>query len=78
MIPTLLMTSLIATTPIPSESAREFYKLESLVNKIQQWQNRKEREPVEDMINRSLTEFENGSNGSTEQEELLQLPSDGD
>ena len=29
-------------------------------------------------INKALMEFNNGSNGSTEQKELLQLPSDGD
>ena len=32
----------------------------------------------EDAINKALMEFEYGSNGSTESEELLQLPSDGD
>jgi hypothetical protein len=31
----------------------------------------------EDAINKALMEFENGSNGSTESQELLQLPSDG-
>jgi len=31
-----------------------------------------------DAINNALMEFNNGSNGSTEQKELLQLPSDGD
>ena len=31
----------------------------------------------EDAINRALMEFEHGSNGSTESQELLQLPSDG-
>jgi len=75
MIPTLLMTSLIATTPIPSESAREFYQLESIVNKLKQWKQEKEREPIEDMINRSLMELEYGSDGSAKSEELLQLPS---
>ena len=30
-----------------------------------------------DAINKALMEFEYGSNGSTEQKELLQLPSDG-
>ena len=30
-----------------------------------------------DAINKALMEFEYGSNGSTESEELLQLPSDG-
>ena len=32
----------------------------------------------EDTINKALMEFENGSNGSTESQELLQLSSDGD
>ena len=32
----------------------------------------------DDAINRALMEFEYGSNGSTESQELLQLPSDGD
>ena len=32
----------------------------------------------EDAINKALMEFEYWSNGSTESEELLQLPSDGD
>ena len=32
----------------------------------------------EDAINRALMEFEYGSNGSTESQELLQLPSDED
>ena len=31
----------------------------------------------EDAINKALMEFEYGSNGSTESQELLQLPSDG-
>ena len=31
-----------------------------------------------DSINKALMEFNNGSNGSTEQKELLQLPSDRD
>ena len=30
-----------------------------------------------DAINKALMEFENGSNGSTKSQELLQLPSDG-
>ncbi len=78
MIPTLLMTSLIATTPIPSESAREFYQLESIVNKLKQWKQEKEREPIEDMINNILMEYNYGSDGSTKSEELLQLSSSED
>ena len=49
-----------------------------MVNAIRNWKQEKERTPIEDMINTSLAEYENGSNGSTESEELLQLPSNGD
>ena len=48
------------------------------IEKLRDWKSRRKRTPIEDMINNTLTEYENGSNGSTEQEELLQLPSDGD
>ena len=45
------------------------------IEKLRNWESRRKRTPIEDMINNTLTEYENGSNGSTEQEELLQLPS---
>ena len=50
------------------------------VQKMRDWKSEQEREPVEDLLNSALEDMENnnGSNGSTEQEELLQLPSDGD
>ena len=48
------------------------------IEKLRNWESRRKRTPIDDMINNTLTEYENGSNGSTEQEELLQLPSDGD
>ena len=48
------------------------------IEKIRQHEAKQERISIDDMINNTLTEYENGSNGSTEQEELLQLPSDGD
>jgi len=43
------------------------------IEKIRDHESRKVRTPVEDMLNNTLTEYENGSDGSTEQEELLQL-----
>ena len=43
------------------------------IQKIRDHESRKVRTPVEDMLNNTLTEYENGSDGSTEQEELLQL-----
>ena len=48
------------------------------IQKMRDHESRIKRTPIEEMLNNTLTEYENGSNGSTEQEELLQLPSDGD
>ena len=49
-----------------------------MVDAIRNWKQEKERTPIEDMLNNTLTEYEYGSNDPTGQEELLQLPSDGD
>ena len=38
----------------------------------------KDRTPAEDAINKALMEFNYGSDGATQSEELLQLPSDED
>ena len=48
------------------------------IEKIRAHESRKVRTPVEEMINNTLTDYEYGSNDPTEQEELLQLPSNGD
>ena len=50
------------------------------IEKLRNWESRRKRTPIDDMINSALEDMEdnNGSNGSTEQEELLQLPSNGD
>ena len=48
------------------------------IEKIRDHESRKVRTPVEEMINNTLTDYEHGSNDPTEQEELLQLPSNGD
>ena len=45
---------------------------------IKQGQREKKMTDPTDAINSALMEFNNGSNGSTEQEELLQLSGDGD
>ena len=75
------------TAPITDDPAHAF----ELEIEESQWQyvydaieyiKRGEREKKmtdpSDAINSALMEFNNGSNGSTEQKELLQLPSDGD
>ena len=48
------------------------------IEKMRQHEAQQDRIPIEEMLNNTLTEYNYGSNGSTEQEELLQLPSDGD
>ena len=42
------------------------------------WRSEQERTPVEQMLNNILMEHEDGSDGSTESEELLQLSSNED
>ena len=48
------------------------------IEKIRDHESRKVRTRVEEMINNTLIDYEYGSNDPTEQEELLQLPSNGD
>jgi len=48
------------------------------IEKLRDHESKKKRTSIEDMLNNTLTEYENGSNDPTKQEVLLQLPSDGD
>ena len=50
------------------------------IEKLRNWESRRKRTPVEDSINNALAnlEWNYGSDDPTEQEELLQLPSNGD
>ena len=53
----------------------------TVIQQMREWKSEQERTPVEEMLNNSLEQMEwgdYGSDGSTEQEELLQLPSNGD
>ena len=52
-------------------------KVYHAIEYIKKGQREKSITQPEDAINRALMEFEYGSNGSTESQELLQLPSDG-
>ena len=52
-----------------------------MIQKAREWKSEQTRTPVEDSINTSLLEYEDmehGCDDSTEQEELLQLPSGND
>ena len=53
-------------------------KVYHAIEYIKRGQREKNMTQPEDAINRALMEFEYGSNGSTESQELLQLSSDGD
>ena len=48
------------------------------IQKMRDHESKKTRTSVEDMLNNTLMEYEDGSDVSTKQEVLLQLPSDGD
>ena len=53
----------------------------TVIQQMREWKSEQERTPIEEMLNNSLEQMEweeDGSDGSTEQEELLQLPSDKD
>ena len=53
----------------------------TVIQQMRDWKSEQERTPIEEMLNNSLEQMEwgdYGSDGSTEQEELLQLPSDKD
>tara|TARA_X000000368_G_scaffold121691_1_gene95435 strand:- start:94 stop:477 length:384 start_codon:yes stop_codon:yes gene_type:complete len=45
------------------------------IEKLRDHESKRNRTSIDDMLNSSLAEYENGSNDPTEQEELLQLPS---
>ena len=81
----LFFLTMCGTAPVtPPAGAFELVVEESHWDKvyhareyIKRGQREKNMTQPEDAINRALMEFEYGSNGSTESQELLQLPSDG-
>ena len=84
IIPVFFLT-MCGTAPVtPPAGAFELVVEESHWDKvyhaieyIKRGQREKNMTQPEDAINRALMEFEYGNNGSTESQELLQLPSDG-
>ena len=44
------------------------------IQRIREHESQQNRTPIEETINSSLEDFNDGCNGSTEQKELLQLP----
>ena len=80
-IRTILLT-LMMTTPVMAngiDDREQFYDdiYDAYYNAIRE-HRMKDRTPAEDSINKALMEFYYGSDGATQSEELLQLPSDED
>ena len=50
----------------------------AMIQEMRNWKSEQDRLTVDEMINNTLMEYEDGCDDPTEQEELLQLPSDGD
>ena len=48
------------------------------IQKIREYESKQNRISIDEMLNNTLMEYENGSNGSTKSEELLQLSSNED
>ena len=65
----ILTTIFIVTSPL---------NMGQMIQEIRQWKSEQERTSIEEMLNNTLMEYTYGSDGSTESEELLQLPSDRD
>ena len=64
----ILTTMFIVTSPL---------NVGQMIQDVRNWESERNRTPVEESINKALDlwEEEDGSNGSTVEEELLQLPS---
>ena len=77
-----LLLILMVNMPVmasPIDDRDQFYDdiYEAYYNAIRE-HRMKDKTPAEDAINKALMEFNYGSNGATQSEELLQLPSDKD
>ena len=76
---TLTMCTAPITPPAQAHMGHDFPTGE-WIQKVRDHEAQLNRTPIDEMINNALAdmEYENGSDGSTEQEELLQLPSSED
>ena len=68
----------IQQQPYPGMLADNSQTANEWINKMRQWELEQKRTDPEFDINSALAEYFNGSDDPTEQEELLQFPSNGD
>ena len=64
--------------PIEGSLPESAASAQQIINKFRDWEREQKRTDPEFDINNALAEYFNGSNDPTEQEELLQLQSNGD
>ena len=74
---TLMMTTPVMASPIYDRDQFYYDIYDAYYNAIRE-HRMKDKTPAEDSINKALMEFYYGSDGATQSEELLQLPSDKD
>ena len=75
----ILIPLLFIATPVKAHMGHSFPTGE-WIQKIREYESKQNRLSIDEMLNNALAdmEYENGSNGSTESEELLQLSSNED
>ena len=49
-----------------------------MIQDLRDWKSQQNRQPVEEMLNNILMDYTDGSDDTTESEELLQFPSNED
>ena len=77
MIVGILIPLLLIPTSVKAHMGHSFPTGE-WIQKVREHEAKQNRISIDEMLNNTLMEYENGSNGSTESEELLQLPSNKD
>ena len=77
MIVGILIPLLLIPTSVKAHMGHSFPTGE-WIEKIRNHEAQLNRISIDEMLNNTLMEYENGSNGSTKSEELLQLPSNED
>ena len=50
----------------------------AMIQEMRNWKSEQDRPTVDEMLNNTLMEYEDGCDDPTKQEVLLQLPSNGD
>ena len=64
-----ILTTLLVMSPL---------NMGQMIQDLRDWKSQQNRQPVEEMLNNILMDYTDGSDDTTESEELLQFPSNED